>query len=109
MFLPRLQGRVEVDCVIQSLDKITPPEFRNPERQKPWGTGHAMLCAQDVIAEPFAVINADDFYGREAFSAVAKHFAEDTEIGRAHVGYTRKDVLDRKSGVEGRRGGLGER
>ncbi|HLT81278.1 MAG TPA: sugar phosphate nucleotidyltransferase [Cyclobacteriaceae bacterium] len=106
MFLPRLQGRVEVDFVIQSLDKITPPEFRNPERQKPWGTGHAMLCAQDVIAEPFAVINADDFYGREAFSAVAKHFAEDTEGAHALVGYTLKDVLSDHGSVSR---GCGER
>lgn len=99
MFLPRLQGRVEVQFVVQSLDKLIPAEYRNPDRQKPWGTGHAMLCAQDVIAEPFAVINADDFYGSEAFRAVAKHFATDNEGAHALIGYTLKDVLSEHGSV----------
>jgi len=99
MFLPRLQGKVEVQFVIQSLDKLIPEEFRNTDRQKPWGTGHAMLCAKDVIDEPFAVINADDFYGRESFRAVAQHFAEDKEGAHALVGYTLKDVLSEHGSV----------
>src|SRR5690606_9361350 len=99
MFLPRLQGKVEVQFVIQSLDKLIPEEFRNADRQKPWGTGHAMLCAKDVIDEPFAVINADDFYGRESFRAVAQHFAEDKEGAHALVGYTLKDVLSEHGSV----------
>lgn len=106
MFLPRLQGRVEVQFVIQSIDKLIPAEYRNPERQKPWGTGHAMLCAQDVIAEPFAVINADDFYGSEAFRAVAKHFVTDKDGAHALVGYTLKDVLSEHGSVSR---GCGER
>src|SRR6185295_5023389 len=60
-FLPKLQGKVEVEFVIQSLDKMVPPQSQNPERVKPWGTGHALLCARDVIREPFVAINADDF------------------------------------------------
>lgn len=99
MFLPRLQGKVEVQFVIQSLDKLIPEEFRNADRTKPWGTGHAMLCAKDVIDEPFAVINADDFYGRESFRAVAQHFAEDKEGAHALVGYTLKDVLSEHGSV----------
>ncbi|HEY8512101.1 MAG TPA: sugar phosphate nucleotidyltransferase [Cyclobacteriaceae bacterium] len=106
IFLPRLQGKVEVEFVIQSLDKLVPAEYQNPERQKPWGTGHAMLCAQNVINEPFAVINADDFYGREAFRAVAQHFAEDKEGAHALVGYTLKDVLSEHGSVSR---GCGER
>lgn len=93
MFLPKLKGKVQVDFVIQSLDKLVPAEYANPERTKPWGTGHAMLCAANAINEPFAVINADDFYGREAFEAVARHFATDTEGAHALVGYTLKNVL----------------
>ena len=54
---------LEFDFVIQELDKI-PSRFKlNPERQKPWGTAHAVLMAKDVIHEPFAVINGDDYYG----------------------------------------------
>lgn len=93
MFLPKLSDKVEVAFVIQSMDKRVPEEYRNPERQKPWGTGHAMLCAQDVINEPFAVINADDFYGREAFRAVADFFDREKEGAHALVGYTLKNVL----------------
>src|SRR4030095_14148665 len=64
-FLPRMKGKVEVEFVVQSLDKLVQPQFQNTERTKPWGTGHAMLCARDVIHEPFVAINADDFYGKE--------------------------------------------
>jgi NDP-sugar pyrophosphorylase family protein len=92
-FLPRLKGKVEVEFVIQSLDKKVPKEFQNPERIKPWGTGHAVLCAREVINEPFAVINADDFYGQEAFQAISKFFKNDREGAHAMVGYTLKNVL----------------
>lgn len=93
IFLPKLKGKVEVDFVIQSLDTLVPKEFLNKERSKPWGTAHAMLCAKDVIHEPFAVINADDFYGQEAFQAVARFFKEETQGHHALVGYTLKNVL----------------
>lgn len=99
MFLSKLQDKVEVEFVIQSLDKLIPAEYKNPERTKPWGTGHAMLCAENAIQEPFAVINADDFYGREAFRAVADFFAKDTEGAHALVGYTLKDVLSEHGSV----------
>ncbi len=92
-FLPKLQGKVEVDFVIQSMDKLVPGEYRNPERKKPWGTGHAMLCAKDVIHEPFAVINADDFYGKESFRTVAGFFRSAKDGSHALVGYTLKNVL----------------
>jgi NDP-sugar pyrophosphorylase family protein len=92
-FLPKLQGKVEVEFVIQSLDKMVPAAYQNPERVKPWGTGHAMLCAKDVINEPFAVINADDFYGREAFQSVSDFFRTDRTGAHAMVGYTLKNVL----------------
>ena len=58
-----------VDYAHQTLDAL-PAGFSVPEgRQKPWGTGHAVLCARKCIDGPFAVINADDFYGRTAFQA----------------------------------------
>lgn len=67
IFEPKLKGKVAIDYVYQDLHAFT-GDFRVPaERTKPWGTAHAVLCAKDVIKEPFAVINADDFYGRDAF------------------------------------------
>lgn len=98
-FLPKLQGKVEVDFVIQSLDKLIPPAYQNTERTKPWGTGHAMLCARDVIHEPFAVINADDFYGREAFESVMNFFRNEKNGAHALVGYTLKNVLSEYGSV----------
>lgn len=68
----RYQGKIEVEYVMQELDKI-PSAFKlNPERTKPWGTNHAVMMAAGVIKEPFAVINADDYYGRHAFEVLGK-------------------------------------
>lgn len=65
-------GRVPVDYVFQSVDAL-PPGFTVPAgREKPWGTGHAVWCARDAVHEPFAVINADDFYGADSFAQLAK-------------------------------------
>lgn len=98
-FLPKLQGKVQVEFVIQSLTKKVPTAFQNPERTKPWGTGHAMLCAREVINEPFAVINADDFYGREAFQSVSNFFANEKNGSHAMVGYLLKNVLSEYGSV----------
>ena len=99
MFLPRLEGKVKVEFVIQALDTKVPKEYQNPERTKPWGTAHAVLVAKDVIHEPFAVINADDFYGRNAFKSVADFFNGDTKGAHAMVGYTLKNVLSDNGSV----------
>lgn len=70
-FEPKLQGKIETAYVYQSLQSLT-GDFTVPAtRTKPWGTAHAVLCAKDAIKEPFAVINADDFYGRDAFEKAA--------------------------------------
>jgi NDP-sugar pyrophosphorylase family protein len=98
-FAPKLKGKLEVDFVIQSLDKLIPAQYRNPERTKPWGTGHAVLCAREVINEPFVVINADDFYGKDSFASVAKFFAQDNSGSHAMVGYTLKNVLSEHGSV----------
>ncbi len=72
MFVNRLKGKVDMELVFQETNKI-PSGFSVPaDRVKPWGTGHAILMAKDVIHEPFTVINADDFYGAEAYQAMAK-------------------------------------
>lgn len=105
-FLPQLKGKVEVEFVVQSLDKLVPSKYRDNERIKPWGTGHAMLCARNVIHEPFVAINADDFYGKESFTAVADFFAKDEAGDNAMVGYTLKNVLSEHGSVSR---GCGER
>jgi NDP-sugar pyrophosphorylase family protein len=92
-FGPKLKGKADVEYVVQSLNKLIPQEYKNPERVKPWGTGHAMLCAKDVINEPFAVINADDFYGQEAFKSIATFFRSPGNTDQAMVGYTLRNVL----------------
>lgn len=67
----RIEKQIEVEYVFQELDDI-PGEFKVPEgREKPWGTGQAILACKDAVKSPFLVINADDFYGRGAFQAMA--------------------------------------
>jgi len=67
IFEPRLKGKIEVDYVFQDLNSYIGSHTVPAERSKPWGTAHAVLCSKEVVKEPFAVINADDFYGRDAF------------------------------------------
>lgn len=98
IFLPKLKGKMDVEFVLQALDTFVPTEFQNSQRTKPWGTSHAMLCAKNVVHEPFAVINADDFYGLEAFQATANFFEKETEA-HAMVGYTLKNVLSEHGSV----------
>ncbi len=75
IFSKKLQGKAEVDYVFQEFDSV-PKKYRDPKRTKPWGTGHALLMAKDAVQENFAIINADDFYGREAFMTMAKTLSE---------------------------------
>ena len=70
-FNHKLEGKIEVEYVFQEIENI-PEKFKDNERQKPWGTGHALLMAKDVVKDNFAVLNADDFYGKEAFEVIAK-------------------------------------
>ena len=71
----KLGGKAEAIYVFQELEDV-PEKYQNDERIKPWGTGHALLMAKDAIQENFAVINADDFYGKEAFEMMAKSLSE---------------------------------
>jgi len=74
IFINRLQKHIEIEWVFQETGDL-PVGFTKPEeRTKPWGTGHAVMMAAKKIKEPFAVINADDFYGREAFVTIADYF-----------------------------------
>ncbi|MBK5202667.1 MAG: NTP transferase domain-containing protein [Prolixibacteraceae bacterium] len=73
-FENKLKGKIEVQYIFQELDNL-PSGYQVPaEREKPWGTGHAILVAKKAINEPFAMINADDFYGTSAFQEIADFF-----------------------------------
>ena len=65
--LLKLKGKIEIEYVFQSLDKYTEGYAVAADRVKPWGTAHALLCCKELVKEAFAVINADDYYGKEAF------------------------------------------
>lgn len=73
--LSKYEGHIPVEVVFQATDKL-PEGYTCPaDRTKPWGTNHAVLMGKDAISEPFAVINADDFYGRDAFEVMARELA----------------------------------
>ena len=90
----RWEGKIELDYVYQQLDAIPAP-FTVPEgRTKPWGTGHAVMCAAGKVNEPFAVINADDFYGKSGFEQLGKALSENTDPSQFYmVGFPIKNTL----------------
>ena len=89
----RYAGRMAVDYVFQSLEAL-PAGFTVPAgREKPWGTGHAVWCARDAVKENFAVINADDFYGADSFTQLAR-FLDSAIVG----GALRPDSGEKRSG-----------
>lgn len=88
IFEPKLKGKIETAYVYQELDAFTGTFAFPRERTKPWGTAHAVLCARDEVKEPFAVINADDFYGSNAFENAAAFLNNEcSEKNYAIVGY----------------------
>ena len=97
----RWNNKIEVCYVYQELDKL-PQGFSVPEgREKPWGTNHAVIMAKDVIHEPFAIINADDFYGRDAFKVMAGYLRtlEESEGKYCMVGYRLENTLSENGSV----------
>jgi hypothetical protein len=93
----RFADRIQVDYVFQKLDDL-PDGFRVPEgRTKPWGTSHAIMAARHAVSENFAVINADDFYGRDAYARAAeflKSLSDDTSATPiAMIGYPLENTL----------------
>ncbi len=74
--LTKYEGKISAEICFQSIDAL-PEGFKCPEgREKPWGTNHAVMMAQDIIKEPFCVINCDDFYSRDAFMVMGKFLSE---------------------------------
>ena len=101
--LARMEGKVRYELAFQELDSLIPPdifaEAKKAGRTKPWGTAHALLCAADRIDAPFAVINADDFYGREAFAAIGKFLSDPNLKDGAIVPYKLEPTLSPKGTV----------
>ena len=88
----RFEARVAVEYVFQELNNL-PPGFAVPaNRQKPWGTAHALLMGAEAIHEPFAVINADDFYGMNSFQLLGRHLASGSP-DYAMVGFVLRNTL----------------
>lgn len=92
----RVSEKIQVEYVYQELTKI-PQGFEVPEgREKPFGTGHAILCCKDVLDGPFVVINADDYYGKHAYQAIYDYLMnhqDDEKYRYAMVGYALKNTL----------------
>ncbi|MDF9824060.1 NDP-sugar pyrophosphorylase family protein [Breznakia sp. PF5-3] len=97
----KISKQVNVKYVYQEIDNSIPQGFEIPEgREKPWGTGHALLCCEGVIDSPFAVINADDYYGREGFEKLHDFLVSDA-IGDhyAMVGYILANTVSENGSV----------
>ncbi len=100
VFGPKLHGKIEYEFAIQGFDSFLPDDLKNVKREKPWGTGHAVLCAWNNTKTPFAVVNADDFYGFEAFETMGKFLSENKqEDVHAMIGYQVKNTLSENGTV----------
>ena len=99
--ISKYADKVPCEVCFQSVDKVPEGCTYNPERTKPWGTNHAVLMAKDLIREPFAVINADDFYGRESFQVLADYLksVEGTTGKYCMVGYRVANTLSENGSV----------
>ena len=101
----RIEKKVKVEYAFQELDDI-PEEYKErfKERTKPWGTGQAILCCKDLVNEPFLVINADDYYGKEAYVEAYRELTggTDEKSGKmliSMVGFVLKNTLSENGGV----------
>jgi dTDP-glucose pyrophosphorylase len=93
IFYGKFSDKIKIDYVLQELNRV-PEGIKVPaERVKPWGTGHAVLVAADKIQEPFAVINADDYYGQQALQLMADFLSQIQKEEHALVGYRLRNTL----------------
>ncbi|MCL2557396.1 MAG: hypothetical protein FWE09_02865 [Treponema sp.] len=101
--LSRMESKTRFRLAFQEMDSLIPPDLfaraSAAGRTKPWGTAHALLCAADQIDGPFAVINADDFYGREAFEALGRHLCGPDSREPAIVPYRLEKTLSAQGTV----------
>lgn len=94
-FSNKFGGQIEVDYALQEINRVPEGLSYSPERVKPWGTGHAVLVTADKVNEPFAVINADDFYGASSFELLAGYLSKISNDATTHcmVGYQLDNTL----------------
>ncbi|MFP4060695.1 MAG: sugar phosphate nucleotidyltransferase [Bacteroidales bacterium] len=94
-FFKKLEGKVEIEYVYQELDNIPAGLSVPGDRKKPWGTAHAVLVAADTINTPFGVVNADDFYGKEAYETMGQHLQkiDNNSVEYCMIGYPLKNTL----------------
>jgi len=99
--ISKYEGHVPVEVVFQDINSLPEGFTPDPERTKPWGTGHAVLMGKDVIKEPFAVINADDYYGDESFRILADCLrnADGKKGEYCMVGFRIENTLSENGGV----------
>ncbi|RYY97622.1 MAG: nucleotidyltransferase [Chitinophagaceae bacterium] len=100
IFEPKLKGRIETEYVFQDMDAYLDGYQAPADRKKPWGTSHAILCAKEAVSGPFAVINADDFYGADGFVKAAEFL--NTRAAADHyalVGYQLNNTLSDNGSV----------
>jgi len=97
----KFKDLIDTELVFQEITNVPEGSTYTPEREKPWGTNHAVLMGKDVIHEPFAVINADDFYGQESFSILADFLrnAEGKKNEYCMVGYHVGNTLSESGAV----------
>lgn len=100
----RVESKIKVEYAFQEIDNL-PNGYKAPDgRIKPWGTGHAILCCKDIVKEKFAIINSDDFYGRDAFKVIAKFLKKDNSNSKynefAMAGYQAKNTLTENGSVK---------
>lgn len=97
----RLKGKIETKYILQEISNIPVGIKFNKDRVKPWGTAHAVMVAKNFIHEPFAVINADDFYGKEAYKVMSDYLGQlKTESSEySMVGYRLKNTLSENGSV----------
>ena len=100
IFEPKLKGRIATGYVYQDLKSFTGSHKVPAERTKPWGTAHAVLCGADAVKEPFAVINADDFYGKDGFYKAHRFLtSEVSDTCYGIIGYELKKTLSDNGSV----------
>ncbi len=93
-FVEKLNGKIEVDYVFQEITNLPEGVIVSPDRQKPWGTSHAILVTKEKINEPFGVINADDYYGVESFKILRDFLVNDiNDNNYCIVGYKLGNTL----------------
>lgn len=96
----RVEDKIRVEYVFQEMDDLPAGVIRPDERIKPWGTVHALLAAKDVVNEPFAMINADDYYGYDAYRVASDYLNNNSDDKYAMVGYRTGNTLSPNGAVK---------